>query len=137
MFLPALGMGASRKESAGEQGSVSSAGRYGGRLPSFYRPQGNSNGFRLSIGISRLPNIRMVFLPAGGNRNGQSLNNPANGYYWSSSLNTSNPINGRNLNFNSGSANMNNNNRYNGFSVRAVFEHLPSSLLSGYGAAAQ
>lgn len=62
-----------------------------------------------------------IFLPAAGNRNGTNLNNQgSNGNYWSSSLNTDNPYNGRNLNFNSSNKNMNNNNRYNGHSVRAV-----------------
>ena len=63
-----------------------------------------------------------IFLPAGGNRYVQSLNNSARGYYWSSSLNTSNPIAGRYLGFlNSGSASMNNDSRFYGFSVRAVW----------------
>ena len=39
----------------------------------------------------------------------------SNGHYWSSTVNGTNA---RNLNFNSGNANMNNNNRANGFSVR-------------------
>ena len=61
-----------------------------------------------------------MFLPAAGNFNGTSYNNGgSNGNYWSSTLNSS--TNGRNLNFNSGNVNpQNNNNRYNGFSVRAV-----------------
>ena len=61
-----------------------------------------------------------LFLPAAGNFNGTSYNNGgSNGNYWSSTLNSS--TNGRNLNFNSGNVNpQNNNNRYNGFSVRAV-----------------
>ncbi|MBQ9474721.1 MAG: hypothetical protein IJU69_00490 [Bacteroidales bacterium] len=60
-------------------------------------------------------------LPAAGNRNGTSLNNAgSNGNYWSSSLNTDNPNNAWNVNFNSNEVNRNNNNRYNGFSVRPV-----------------
>lgn len=63
-------------------------------------------------------------LPAAGNRNGTSLNNAgSNGNYWSSSLNENNSDNARNVNFNSEEANRNNNNRYNGFSVRPVSEH--------------
>ena len=61
--------------------------------------------------------------PASGNRNGTGLNNRgSNGNYWSASLNSQ--TNGYNLNFNSGGVNpANNNNRFNGFSVRAV-QHL-------------
>ena len=62
-------------------------------------------------------------LPAAGNRNGTEFNNVgSNGNYWSSSLNTDNPNNAWNLNFNSTNGNMNNNNRNNGFSVRPVTE---------------
>ena len=62
----------------------------------------------------------VCFFPASGNRNGTGLNNRgSNGNYWSASLNSS--ANGYNLNFNSGGVNpANNNNRFNGFSVRAV-----------------
>jgi uncharacterized protein (TIGR02145 family) len=60
-------------------------------------------------------------LPAAGYRNDSSLNNAgSNGNYWSSSLNTDNPLNGWYLNFNSSNFNMNNNNRDYGRSVRAV-----------------
>lgn len=64
-----------------------------------------------------------IFFPASGNRNGTGLNNRGtNGNYWSASLNSA--ANGYNLNFNSGGVNpANNNNRFNGFSVRAV-QHL-------------
>jgi len=62
-------------------------------------------------------------LPAAGNRNGTSLNNAgSNGNYWSSSLNTDNPNNAYNVNFNSDNVDWNNNNRYNGQSVRPVSE---------------
>ncbi len=64
------------------------------------------------------------FAPASGNRNVGSgaVNNPgSNGYYWSSSPNSS--TNGFNLNFNSSNVNpQNNNNRGNGFPVRCVQE---------------
>ena len=64
---------------------------------------------------------RLIFLPAAGYRNNTNVNNQgSNGNYWSSSLNADNPNNAWNLNFNSDDANMNNNNRYNGYSVRAV-----------------
>jgi uncharacterized protein (TIGR02145 family) len=67
-----------------------------------------------------------VFFPAAGNGNGTSLNNRGtNGNYWSSSWNSAD--NAYNLNFNSSSVNpQNNNNRYNGNSVRAV-QHSPDS----------
>jgi retron-type reverse transcriptase len=72
-----------------------------------------------------------LFLPAAGYRNDSSLNNDGtNGNYWSSSLNTDNPNNAWNLNFNSDNCNMNNNNRNYGQSVRAVLpasKHLPES----------
>ena len=57
---------------------------------------------------------------AAGNYNGSSHNNEgSNGNYWSSSFNSAD--NAYNLNFNSEGVNpQNNNNRFNGFSVRAV-----------------
>lgn len=68
------------------------------------------------------------FFPCSGNGNGQSWNNRgSNGNYWSSSLNSA--TNGRNLNFNSGGVNpQNNNNRFNGFSVRPVQHSLLNIL---------
>ena len=70
-----------------------------------------------------------VFFPASGNRNGTGLNNRgSNGNYWSASLNSQ--TNGYNLNFNSTGVNpANNNNRFNGFSVRAV-QHLCINFLT-------
>ncbi|MBQ7424485.1 MAG: RNA-directed DNA polymerase [Prevotella sp.] len=61
-----------------------------------------------------------VFLPAAGNRWGDSVNNAGdNGNYWSSTANDEN--NAYNVNFNSGNLNAdNNNNRNNGYSVRLV-----------------
>ena len=66
------------------------------------------------------------FLPAAGYRNDTSLNNAgSNGNYWSRSLNTSSSDNAYNLYFNSSSINTNNNNRYQGQSVRPVrVQHL-------------
>jgi hypothetical protein len=63
---------------------------------------------------------RLLFFACSGNGNGQSWNNQgSNGNYWSRSLNSQ--TNGRNLNFNSGGVNpQNNNNRFNGFTRRAV-----------------
>lgn len=62
------------------------------------------------------------FLPAAGNCNGTSIGKNAGswGNYWSSSLNTDNPNNAYNLNFNSDDSDWNNNNRYNGLTVRPV-----------------
>ena len=62
----------------------------------------------------------LCFFPASGNRNGTGLNNRGtNGNYWSVSLNSQ--TNGYNLNFNESGVNpANNNNRFNGFPVRAV-----------------
>lgn len=67
---------------------------------------------------------RGFFFPAAGNWNGTSLNNRGtNGNYWSSTFN--NASNAYNLNFNSGNVNpQNNNNRWNGLTVRAV-QNLP------------
>ena len=64
---------------------------------------------------------------AAGNYNGSSHNNEgSNGNYWSSVLNSAD--NAYNLNFNSTGVNpQNNNNRYNGFSVRAV-QHSSTKL---------
>lgn len=62
-------------------------------------------------------------LPAAGYRNGTSLNNAgSNGNYWSGTLNSGNSNNAYELNFNSDNHNVNNNNRYNGQSVRPVRE---------------
>lgn len=60
--------------------------------------------------------------PVAGNRNNSNgtLNNVgSNGNYWSSSVSGTNA---RNLHFNSSNANMNSNNRANGFSVRCIKE---------------
>ena len=80
---------------------------------------------------------RYVLLPVAGNRNNSngSLNNVgSNGNYWSGTVNGTNA---QNLNFNSGNANMNSNNRANGNSVRCLKDcsilhtliHSPFSLL--------
>ena len=61
-----------------------------------------------------------LFFACSGNGNGTGWNNVgSNGNYWSASINSA--ANARNLNFNSGGVNpQNNNNRFNGFSVRPV-----------------
>ncbi len=62
-----------------------------------------------------------LFFPAVGNANNGKMNNVgSNGYYWSSSLNSDKVTNAWKLYFNSGSRNINNNNRYIGYPVRPV-----------------
>ena len=78
-----------------------------------------------ALGLVKNNSVYFSFLPAAGNRNnsnGQLNNRGNNGYYWSSTYNST--TNGYNLNFNSGSTNINNNNRSNGFSVRCVAEFI-------------
>ena len=72
--------------------------------------------------------VSTLFFPCSGNGNGSSWNNRgSNGNYWSRSLNSA--VNGRNLNFNSGGVNpQNNNNRFNGFPVRPVQQSLRPSF---------
>ena len=73
---------------------------------------------------------RKLFFACSGNGNGSSWNNRgSNGNYWSASFNSA--VNARNLNFNSGGVNpQNNNNRYNGFAVRPVQHTLLTILIS-------
>ena len=73
--------------------------------------------------------IEVIFFACSGNGNGQSWNNRGTrGYFWSTTWVSAR--NARNLNFNNGGVNpQNNNNRYNGFAVRAV-QHF--SILSTY-----
>mgnify|MGYP002621238573 CR=1 FL=1 len=62
-----------------------------------------------------------IFLPAAGYRLNTYVNNQGTyGYYWSSSLDEGNPYYARNLYFYSGYVRMDDLNRCNGFSVRAV-----------------
>ena len=77
------------------------------------------NGYRGMKFTSKI-NGNSVFFACSGFGNGSSWNNRgSNGNYWSSSFNSAR--NARNLNFNSGGVNpQNNNNRYNGFAVRPV-----------------
>lgn len=78
--------------------------------------------------------LHLSYLHARKNSNGTLNNVGSNGNYWSSTVNGTNA---RNLNFNSGNANMNSNNRANGFSVRCLKDcsilhtliHSPFSLL--------
>ena len=80
-----------------------------------------SHRYQQAAAAETLRRTHILFLPAAGNRwNGELNNAGSNGNYWSSTLNESNPNNGYELNFNSGNANWNNNNRNNGQSVRPV-----------------
>lgn len=64
---------------------------------------------------------KAIFLPAAGRHQGTSLGNQgASGMYWSSSLGPDIPRHGRFLSFNSDGANMSDNNRFRGQSVRPV-----------------
>lgn len=93
-------------------------GQYGGRFPAATPLRGSDSADHQ---YQQTVEAHLIFLPAAGYRNGTSVNNlGTNGYYWSSTLNAGSPNNARRLNFNSTEANVNNNNRYNGFSVRAV-----------------
>ena len=78
--------------------------------------------------ITIVHSLQGLFFSCSGNGNGRSWNNRgSNGNYWSSTWNSAR--NARNLNFNSGGVNpQNNNNRYNGFSLRPV-QHLSIFLL--------
>ena len=72
------------------------------------------------IRLKSIANGNTLFFPCSGSGYGQSWSGRGSGgNYWSRSLNSQ--TNGRNLNFNSGGVNpQNNNNRFNGFSRRAV-----------------
>ncbi len=67
----------------------------------------------------------------GGNGNGSSVNNAgSNGYYWSSTWNST--TNAYNMNFNSGNVwPQDNNNKNNGFAVRCVKKSEEKRLKSG------
>ena len=86
--------------------------------------------FIMSLGVLVKGGDRKASFPCSGNGNGSSWNNRGgNGNYWSSSLNSA--TNGRNLNFNSGGVNpQNNNNRFNGFAGRAVQHSILTLLFS-------
>ena len=79
----------------------------------FFTPKGAKN-------ISRVKRPYLPFLGVyGGNYNNSTFNNGGtNGNYWSSTA--YDESNAYNLNYNSGNANMNNNNKRNGFSLRCV-----------------
>ncbi len=81
------------------------------------RPVGTG---RLSVCRQSGTDHDLCFFPASGYRHGSGLYNRGSyGYYWSSSLNSQ--TNGYNLNFNSSGVNpAYNNDRFYGFSVRAV-----------------
>lgn len=67
------------------------------------------------------PNGKSLFLPAAGGRYGSNLNDAGeDGYYWSSALNTDYPYYAWYFSFYSSNQSMDNRNRNNGLSVRAV-----------------
>ena len=73
------------------------------------------------MSTKRLPKPGSGLVPAAGYRHSSELNDAGSwGDYWSSSLNTANSDNARNLNFDSDEHDWNNNNRYYGFTVRPV-----------------
>ena len=75
------------------------------------------NGMRFTSKI----NGNSIFVPAAGYCNYGSVYNIGSfGHLWSSSLKESNPRNGWYLYFNSGNVDMYGNNRYDGFTVRAI-----------------
>lgn len=62
--------------------------------------------------------VRLLVVAGYRNHSNGTINNAgSNGNYWSGTVDG---INSRNLNFNSGNANMNGNNRANGVSVRCL-----------------
>lgn len=80
--------------------------------------QGGINGFEVTG-----KNGNSVFLPAAGNRLGNSLFNAGTyGYYWSSSLNTDYPYSVMSLHIDSGGHSVYNGRRRSGFSIRPVTE---------------
>lgn len=76
----------------------------------------------------------LFILPVAGNRNrtsGALTNVGSNGNVWSS---TASGSNARNVNFNASTANVNSNNRANGFSVRCLKDEnvfLPAGFITG------
>ena len=81
------------------------------------KPVGDSAGHRYQQTVE----AHLIFLPAAGYRNNTNVNNQgSNGNYWSSTLNSDNPNNAYNLNFNSNNANVNGYYRYLGYTVRPV-----------------
>lgn len=118
-------------------------GQFIGRTPLYavipmghngFRPAISARGRFLDVFIPARPSLlhsRSAVLPAAGNRNGTSINNVgANGNYWSSVSQSA--TNAYNVNFNATNFNpQNNNNRYNGFSVRlAVVSALALNAVS-------
>lgn len=73
-------------------------------------------------------NGNKIFLPAAGFRDGTSVDDlGTSGYVWSSTLDAGSPYFARGLYFNSTEATVNYNDRYYGFSVRAVLNKKPIS----------
>ena len=83
----------------------------------------NYNGTGINGRLVEAPNGNSIFLPAAGERDGTNLSYAgSHGYYWSSSLYTDPPGNAWYINFNSDNVIRYSSSRYNGFSVRPVWE---------------
>ena len=68
-----------------------------------------------------MADIKFLFFPAVGNAENGKVNDVGDyGNYWSASLNDKNVSNAWKLNFKDGNCEVNNNNRYYGYSVRPV-----------------
>lgn len=68
-------------------------------------------------------NGQSFFLPAAGLRLYDEFDHVGSyGFYWSSSLYTDNPVSAWRFHFSLGGCNMNQSNRYNGFSIRPVYQ---------------
>ena len=90
--------------------------------------------FNSLMGLYRSHPKETLFVPFAGNANKGEVNDVGNnGNVWSSSLNSSNVNNAFNLNVNDKpNADLNNNNRYYGFSVRGVLEHWSMTIFSSF-----
>ncbi len=79
-------------------------------------------------------NLAMLEFPAVGHRNidasGTLYNAGTNGYYWSSVQSSTGSA--HNMDFHSGSMNMNINNKLNGFSVRCVRQEFTTPILFSF-----
>jgi hypothetical protein len=79
----------------------------------------NVNVFEKESDWKPLEDAGAVFLPVGGLRQGDNVQNPDNGYYWSSTIN--NAVKSYDMNFTSAKvAAANARNRYSGLFVRLV-----------------
>ena len=89
-----------------------------------YYPDDSSTNAWSGEAWTKMESAGCVFLPVAGYRNGTSVINVGTyGFYWSSSLNTDNPIHAWYVRFNSGGVSRSSYGyRYSGQSVRPVSE---------------